>query len=171
MDTKKTNNYTAQDFANMFASIGIPENKIAWLVAQVAHETGNFKSKLLYDHNNATGITFANNSKLQKNATKGRPLPEDGRYNYAKFDTLKDWSVDYVRLINRGKNKAIEATTVEEYLRRLKANNFFTATIESYTAGVKNFLKKYGTIKPTTTTTALPVLAILLAVTWFLFRK
>jgi hypothetical protein len=169
MDTvKTTNKYTAQDFANLFASIGIPKEKISWLVAQVAHETGDFKSKLLYDHNNATGITFANNKKLQKNATKGRPLPEAPKYNYAKFDTLKDWATDYVRLINRGKIKPIEAPTVEEYLIRLKRNGFFEATLESYTAGVKRFLKKYQKITPSA---GIPVLLLLVAAGLFFYYR
>lgn len=144
--TKKL--YTAIDFYKMFQGL-VPDNILPFIVAQVAHETADFKSKLLYDHNNATGITFANNKQRQKNATKGRPLPEDPRYNYAKFDSIKDWAVDYIRLINRGQNKPLNALTVDEYIERLKANNFFTATVESYKAGVKRYLKKYENIKPT----------------------
>jgi hypothetical protein len=142
--------YTATDFYNMFSSL-VPDHILPYIVAQVAHETGDFKSKLLYDHNNATGITFANNSKLQKNAKKGRPLPEDSRYNYAIFDSINDWAIDYIRLIKRGKNKPMEAKDIDEYINRLKANNFFTANIDLYKTAVKKFIKKYGNIKPTKT--------------------
>lgn len=160
----KTNKYTAQDFYNMFAGL-VPANILPYIVAQVAHETADFNSKLLYDHNNATGIIFANKPAVQKNATKGRVLPEDIRYNYAKFDSIKDWAVDYVRIINRGKNKPLTATTVEEYVNRLKAKGFFTATLESYLAGVKRYMKKYSKLAPAATGGAVALILVLVAVT------
>jgi hypothetical protein len=162
MEAKK-NKYKAQDFYNLFAGL-VPANILPYIVAQVAHETADFNSRLLYDHNNATGITFANKPKLQKNAIKGRPLPEAPQYNYAKFASLNDWAVDYLRLINRGKNKPLEALTIEDYVARLKANKFFTDTVERYTAGVKRYLKKYGKIKPVVTGGAITLLLIIFAV-------
>lgn len=148
METKTQNKlYTAADFYKLFTGL-VPANVLPWVVAQVAHETADFKSALLYDHNNASGITFANKPALQKNAVKGRPLPEDPRYNYAKFATLKDWAVDYIRIINRGANKPLSANTVDEFINRLKANGYFTAPLETYRAAIKKFLKKYGGISP-----------------------
>jgi hypothetical protein len=164
METKTSSKkYTAQDFYTLFAGL-VPANILPYIVAQVAHETADFKSKLLYDHNNASGIVFANKPALQKNATKGRVLPEDSRYNYAKFATLKDWAVDYIRIINRGKNKPLAAPTVEEYVNRLKANGFFTATLESYLTGVKKFMKKYSKLTPATTGGGVAIILVLVAV-------
>jgi hypothetical protein len=164
METKSSSKiYTAQDFYNMFAGL-VPANVLPYIVAMVAHETGDFKSKLLYDHNNATGITFANKPALQKNATKGRPLPEAPAYNYAKFATLKDWAVDYIRLLNKGKNKPLAATTVEDFINRLKANSYFSATVESYLTGVKKFMKKYSKLTPATTGGAVALILVLVAV-------
>lgn len=160
---QKKNKYTAQDFYNLFAG-KVPANILPFIVAQVAHETADFNSRLLYDHNNATGITFANKPKMQKNAVKGRPLPEAPQYNYARFDTLNDWAVDYLRLINKGKNKPLAALTVDDYIVRLKANNFFTDTIERYTAGVKKYLKKYSKLKPVVTGGAISLMLIIFAV-------
>lgn len=146
MDTKTASKYTAKDFANLFAGIGVPANKIAWLVAQVAHETGDFKSRLLYDHNNGSGIVFTG-KKTQKNATKGRPLPENPQYNYAIFATIKDWAIDYLRILNL-KTKPIAANTPDEFVNRLKANGYFTANIDAYKKSFMKYLKKYGNIAP-----------------------
>jgi hypothetical protein len=139
--------YTAQDFVNVFTKAGVNPSILPFLVAQVAHETGNFKSKLLRDHNNGSGITWINNSKVQKNAKKGRPLPEDPRYFYAKFDTLQDWAIDHVRVLNR-KSKPIQATNVDDFVSRLKANGYFTAPIEIYKKAVAKFYNQYKNILP-----------------------
>jgi hypothetical protein len=139
--------YKAQDFVNVFSKAGVNANILPFLVAQVAHETGNFKSKLLADHNNGSGITWINNPKIQKNASKGRPLPEDARYFYAKFDTLQDWAIDHVRVLKRG-TKPIEATNVDDFVDRLKANKYFTAPIEVYKKAVNKFYNQFKNILP-----------------------
>lgn len=149
MDRKKqttttTSEQRAQEFARMFTSLNVAPPVVPFLVAQVAYETADFKSKLLQDHNNASGIVWTGKAS-QKNATKGRPLPEDPRYNYAKFDTLNDWARDYVRVLNL-RAKPIQATTADDFVKRLKANGYFTAPVELYKKGFERYLRKYGKI-------------------------
>lgn len=139
-----TNEPTAADFVNLFTSLNAPASVIPYMVAQIAHETADFKSKLLKDHNNASGIVWTG-TKAQKNATKGRPLPEAPAYNYAKFATLKDWAIDYLRVLNL-RSKPIQATSPDDFLIRLKKNGYFTAPIEQYKKGFVKYLKKYGKI-------------------------
>lgn len=160
--------YTAQDFANLFSSIGVKKEIIPFLVAQVALETGDFKSKLLYDHNNASGIVYIGKPATQKNAKKGRVLPEDKRYNYAMFDTLKDWGVDYVRVLNRGKIKPLEATTIDEYANALKQNKYFSADFEAYKKILVAKLKKYKDIAPVAGAGIVVLLAA--AAAWLLIK-
>lgn len=163
--------YTAQDFVNVFTKAGANPAILPYLVAQVAHETGNFKSKLLRDHNNGSGITWINNPKIQKNATKGRPLPEDPRYFYAKFDTLQDWANDHVRILSR-KSKPIQATNVDDFVNRLKADKYFTAPIEVYKKAVAKFYNKFKDILPTPATAATGGTAIVIAlIAFFLLIK
>lgn len=140
--------YSAQDFVNVFTKAGVNANILPFVVAQVAHETGNFKSKLLQDHNNGSGITWIDKPNVQKNAVKGRPLPEDPRYHYAKFDTLQDWAIDHVRVLKRG-SKPIEATNVDDFVDRLKANKYFTAPVELYKKAVAKFYNQYKNLLPT----------------------
>lgn len=139
--------YSAQDFINVFNKAGVNANILPFVVAQVAHETGNFKSKLLADHNNGSGITFINKPNVQKNAVKGRPLPENPKYFYAKFDTLQDWANDHVRVLKL-KSKPIEATNVDDFVNRLKANGYFTAPIELYKKAVTKFYNQYKNLAP-----------------------
>ena len=164
--TKKESKSIPQTFADMFAALGVKPNVIPFMVAQTAFETGNFKSRLYNDHNNATGIVFTGKS-TQKNATKGRPLPEDSRYNYAKFATLQDWAADYVRILKMG-NKPIEADNVDDFVSRLKANKYFSAPIEEYAAGVKTYLRKYSNVK--VSAGAGGVLLLLIGVAFFLMK-
>jgi hypothetical protein len=166
MDTQKktTSETTAANFARIFTALNAPPPVVPFLVAQVAYETGNFKSKLLKDHNNASGIVWTGKAS-QKNATKGRPLPEDPRYFYAKFATLQDWARDYIRVLSL-KNKPIQATTADDFVARLKANGYFTAPVEQYKKGFMSYLKKYGTIAPP----AAGVLLLLIGVAYLLLK-
>lgn len=149
MDTKKqttttTSEQTAREFARMFTGLNVAPSVVPLLVAQVAYETSDFKSKLLQDHNNASGIVWTGKAS-QKNATKGRPLPEAPQYNYAKFDTLNDWARDYIRVLNL-RAKPIQATSPDDFITRLKKNGYFTAPVEQYKKGFERYLKKYGKI-------------------------
>ena len=167
METKKitANETTAAMFARMFTELSAPSKVIPYLVAQVAYETGDFKSKLLKDHNNASGIVYTGRAS-QKNATKGRPLPEDGRYFYAKFTTLNDWAKDYMRVLNL-KAKPILATTPDDFITRLKSNGYFTAPVEQYKRGFDKYLKKYSKITPPA---GAGVILLLIGLTFLILR-
>lgn len=156
--------YDAQFFANLFKSIGVPDAVVMFLVAQVALETQHFTSKLLYDHNNASGIIFINKPSVQKNATKGRPIPENSKYNYAMFNSIKDWAIDYNRVLHLGKAKPFEATTLADYVARLKANKYFSADINEYMRIIKDTYAKYKKFVPTVAVAGGSAIALLLIV-------
>jgi hypothetical protein len=161
-----TSETTAAMFARIFTELSAPAKVIPYLVAQVAYETGDFKSKLLKDHNNASGIVFTGRAS-QKNAVKGRPLPEDGRYFYAKFATLNDWAKDYMRVLSL-KAKPIQAISSDDFITRLKSNGYFTAPIELYKKGFEKYLKKYGKITPPAAGAG--VILLLIGLTFLILR-
>jgi hypothetical protein len=161
-----TSNEAAALFAKTFAELKAPAKVIPYLVAQVAYETGDFKSKLLKDHNNASGIVFTGRAS-QKNAVKGRPLPEDGRYFYAKFATLNDWAKDYMRVLNL-KAKPIQANSPDDFITRLKSNGYFTAPVELYKKGFERYLKKYGST--TAPAAGAGVILLLIGLTFLILR-
>lgn len=111
-------------------SAGANDRLIPILMSQVAHETGGFNSKVLQSDNNASGIMFINNPK-QKNAVKGRAFPknESKTAHYAKFNTLKDWAVDFLRIIGKTPQTA---TSLTDYAQKLKARKYYTADTSLY---------------------------------------
>jgi len=167
METKKitASETTASMFARMFTELSAPARVIPYLVAQIAYETGDFKSKLLKDHNNASGIVYTGRAS-QKNAVKGRPLPEDGRYFNAKFTTLNDWAKDYMRVLSL-KAKPLQATSPDDFITRLKSNGYFTAPVELYKKGFDKYLKKYGS---TTAPAGAGVILLLIGLTFLILR-
>lgn len=121
---------------------------IPFLMAQVAHETGNFESRVFVQNNNASGIMFINNPSRQKGATRGLPFPrreqpKDGRtIYYANFATLKDWATDYLRIIGQTPQRAKNLT---EFAVLLKRNNYYTAPVETYARALHLHSKKIQT--------------------------
>ena len=138
-----------QDALNKFNSVhnalknaGFTGDTLRFALAQMLHETGAFtsKSKVFTDNNNASGIMFINKPSLQKNAVKGTPFPaNEGKYFYAKFATLTDWAKDFRRILSLGVNKPANATTLSEYVSRLKANKYFTDSEKNYLAGTTRY--------------------------------
>jgi flagellum-specific peptidoglycan hydrolase FlgJ len=108
-------------------------------IAQLAHETAGFTSRVMTSDNNLSGIKYIGNSK-QKNATAGTRSPE-GNY-YAKFATIEDWATDYIRILSMGA-RPIDSTSVYDFANRLKQNNYYTDTVENYTAGLTAWKAKF----------------------------
>ncbi len=133
---------------NALIAAGAPSQVLPFLLAQVAHETGNFNSKVFTANNNASGIMFINKPLKQKNASKGLPYPKkEGKYFYANFATLKDWAVDYLRIIGK---LPMQAISLPDYAAKLRARGYYTDTVQNYSNGLKthfNGLVKSGIIK------------------------
>jgi len=108
---------------------------IPFLMSQIAHETGNFASRVFKSNNNASGIMFINKPLKQKNATRGLPYPKrEGKYFYANFASLKDWAVDYLRIIGK---LPMQAISLPDYAAKLRARGYYTDTVQNYTKGLK----------------------------------
>lgn len=110
---------------SVLKSVGIPEPAASYALYQAYHETGAFKSPLYTQHNNASGIKFAG----QAGAVKGNN-------GYAYFNTLKDWANSLRYEISKG-SAPIKATTLEDYVQRLKQNRYFEDSTGNYESGMK----------------------------------
>lgn len=138
----------AKKVLNALAMAGANPTVIPFLMSQVAHETGNFDSNLFRTHNNASGITFTTSGR-QKNATRGNPLPLNEqpivngkrvtRYYYARFNSLKDWAIDYLRIVG---NTVLNSKDIVEYARKLRERKYYTATLQSYTKALQSHLTR-----------------------------
>lgn len=174
----KYNIENAKKILNALISAGAPVVSIPFLMAQVAHETGDFDSRVFRENNNASGIMFINKPLKQKNASRGLafprkewPAPNRPLY-YANFATLSDWAVDYLRLIGR---TVLSSKTIEDYAVKLKNRGYYRATLSSYRAALishLNRLQKLNLLKSETNTipTILPAI-IALAVVYFFIVK
>jgi len=138
-------------FYNLLKNKGVPAAVLPYLLAQLAHESANFKDAKIITHNNPSGIVFSGN-KNQKNATKGNPLPKKEttttQYYYAKFNSIDDWANDYLRIINKAPYYAIKSDSIEKYAAALKAGGYYQDTTENYLKGLKIFMAKYASFKP-----------------------
>ncbi len=112
-------------------------SKLPFLLAQVAHETGGFKSHVS-SVNNYSGIKFSAKSKIQGEYDSGIKSPEGN--NYSGFDSINDWANRYYAIINKGA-MPLNATTIEDFANRLKKNGYFTDTIANYTKGLQSWAK------------------------------
>lgn len=169
----KINQDNLKKVAAALSNAGLSGNSLVLALAQVAHETGGFNNAKITTHNNASGITFINNSKKQPNATRGNPLPEAPKYNYAKFATLNDWANDYLRLV--GNNLKKSADTAQYALRLAKQKYYevsprFPDAIKNYSAGLANWYSKLQKTIPQTTTGGILPLAILAITLYLLVR-
>lgn len=111
------------------------------LMAQIALETAGFNSRVFKENNNGSGIMFINNPTRQKNATRGRLYPANEqpkdpskpRLYYANFASLKDWAVDYLRLV---KKAAEQTSNFEQFAVALKNRKYYGANVTDYTKGM-----------------------------------
>ena len=144
---------------------GLKDFKLELALTQVAHETGDFDSSVFNENNNASGIMYINNSKKQKNATKGKPFPsKEGKYFYANFKSLDDWAKDFIRIVQNYLNKA---TIINEYASLLKENKYYTDNVSNYLKGLNfnyNKLLKGDYFKVSTKTTAILIVYILVVI-------
>lgn len=151
MTTPATNNLSNR-IASIFLRVGFPLNSIKFAIAQALHETGNkIEQPQETAGNNWSGITWINNSALQKNAVKGNIKPKKDWSNpnkpeyYAAFNSVDDWAIDFKRLISRNNGKQgrpIDATNVVDYVKRLKANAYFGDSEKNYLKALQYWMDK-----------------------------
>jgi len=139
---------------------GAKPDLLPWLMSQIAHETAGFNSKVLNTDNNASGIMFINKPAKQRNATRGSSFPKkEGKYYYARFATLKDWAVDYLRIIGKVPQTA---TSLLDLATKLRARNYYTDTVANYAKGLnfhyKNIKDMFSDHVPSTSNNNLPLI-------------
>ena len=112
----------------------IGADKARFAMAQIKHEVGG-KINDLARLNNFSGITFVG----QKYAEDSHIKQPDGKLNYASYKTLENYVEDYLRIVG----KSIKgATTLDDYARNLKRQNYYGDTLQNYTKGLAYWYKK-----------------------------
>ena len=138
-----------QEVKQLLINAGFPNNSLLFALAQCCFESGGveFNSPVDLANNNLTGITYANGEGWQHNATCGTPMPPQDSLtgHYAHFATMQDWANDFHRIVHaqfswNRLGRPIEATTLEDYVARLKDNHYFQADESVYLNGLKHYL-------------------------------
>jgi len=112
---------------------GIPVRFSQILVAQAAHETSNFTSRIYIENHNLFGM---------KLAKKRKTLAIGERYGHAIFRNIEDSVLDliiYFTFTNIDKNY-IDS---DSYIETLKNKGYFEATLREYQKGTEYFLNRY----------------------------
>lgn len=125
---------------------GLKRDVATWAAAQVMHETNGLKSNVSKEDNNHSGIMWIN--KPYQKATKGRKRPSNEGGYYAHFADNNAWARDFVRILNIGKRKPANATSMQDYVNRLKANNYFTDSASNYYNGLTRWYNKLVKVIP-----------------------
>jgi hypothetical protein len=132
---------------NLLKNEGVNENILPYLLAQLALESNYFTSNVYKLNNNPAGITWNNNYLKRPGTNKGsaRPVSEGGVY--VKFDNLATAAKDYIRIVNKTSKlgKPIEADTLENFVDRLKANNYFISDKQKYKTGLISINNRLST--------------------------
>ena len=102
-----------------------------FIYAQMAHETGGFKSELALKHNNFGGVTQV--------APNGLDQPDGSNY-YMDFGSPDEFAEYYGNYLSKYAEDGIyEATTIDQYANTLKRGGYYGDTVENYAAGMKHF--------------------------------
>lgn len=103
----------------------LPEPAASYATYQIYFETNAYTNAGWNLYRNASGIMYAG----QKGAKKG---PN----NYAMFDSFDNYFRSFVHELQKGTNPA-GAASLEDYVKRLKANRYFQAKESDYLSGLK----------------------------------
>jgi len=128
-------------------TLPLSKKQITFLMSQILVETGFFSSKnKVFDlNNNASGILYTGSAaQIANGATKGSERPTNEGGNYARFENLNDWAKEYFRVLNK-KSMPLNSNDINEFVIKLKANNYFTDSLENYKKNINffyNFLIK-----------------------------
>ena len=120
---------------------GLPPVLASLLVAQAAHETGNFTSNLFRSFNNAFGYMYVPGALYQVGAGS---LADNGQ-PIAKYNSIEDSTKEVIDWIYRrvadGKfpKDLTTITNPNQYAELLKNAGYYGDTVSNYAAGLRKF--------------------------------
>lgn len=127
---------------NTLVKLNLSPILIKYIIAQVMHETGVLSStQSLTKYYNYSGITWGNNARQIATGAYKAPIvqPENKKISYAAYPAPINWAKDLVRILSFAPNYPIKATSITDYAKRLKANNYYTASETAYANSLTNF--------------------------------
>jgi flagellum-specific peptidoglycan hydrolase FlgJ len=123
-------------------------------LAQWAHETGMSTSKLSQQSNNLGGIKYTRNSE-----TAHRETRIYSAMNYARYDSLDDFTTDYIRVMNldyyKDVRKAYSTPEISDDILQLGLSPYaedknYSIKVQSIANNFKEFIKSNSISEVTT---------------------
>jgi len=152
---------------------GLPPVLSSLLVAQAAHETGNFTSNFFTKYNNAFGYSYVPGGSYQVAAgtvaDNGQPIAV-----YRSIEDSTKEVIDWIyRRVKEGKFPAdlFTITTPDQYAQLLKAANYYGDTLQNYAAGLNRFFTAVQSQLEKPPAKAFTLIALGLLFYWILKRK
>lgn len=145
---RKIKNYvmpnTFQKIVKIAEIEGFPPRLAQLVAAQCAHETANFTSNVFKSCNNLGGYKFVPGARWQEGACLTSP---EGNA-YAAYVSVEDSIHEQIDWIKRRRKENrfphyADVRTPEVYARFLKECGYFGDTVENYSRGLQNALKKW----------------------------
>jgi hypothetical protein len=132
---KKTILNQALEIYSLLQVSGLNPQIAKFAVAQSAHETGGYTSKVFKENNNCFGMKYAGqyNAKGEKN----------GHADYETINkSVSDFAIWFVNHRTNNISWPIIINSIETYVKFLKNNNYFTAPEADYLKACKSFYKQ-----------------------------
>ena len=126
----------------------VPGTAIPLLLSQIILESNWFTSDPYLSDNNPAGITWNENYRNRPGTSIGRQRPikekEGKTNNYVHFQDFNYAVKDYIRVISQNGvlGKPIDSLNYIDYAKRLKANKYYTSSLEDYIGGMKAQIKR-----------------------------
>jgi len=126
---------TAKVVYSLLIKNGFDSEQAKLIVAQAAHETNNFSSRIFRENNNLFGMKLA----------VIRPTLATGQNRgHATFKSVSD-SINDFMLYHKARALAPSFSSVTSYIDTLHKKNYFEADKEQYLNGVKLYYNMYFT--------------------------
>lgn len=123
----------ASDLYGQIIMEGFHATTAKYIVAQAAHETGDFRSYIFIENNNLFGM---------KLPSQRFTLAIGENRGHAVFKTLSDSIADY-RIYYTGRKFPETWSNIEAFVTALKAKGYFEADLNEYIKGTKFWYNKY----------------------------
>jgi uncharacterized FlgJ-related protein len=152
---------------------GLPPVLSSLLVAQAAHETGNFTSNFFTKYNNAFGYSFVPGGYYQSGsgtiADNGQPIAA-----YRSIEDSTKEVIDWIyRRVKENKFPADLYTITDplQYATLLKNAGYYVDTLTNYAAGLKRFFTAVQSQLEKPPAKAFTLIALGLLFYWILKKK
>jgi len=124
---------TEEKLLSVFLDNGVDSIMSMILVAQAAHESGNFKNKLTREHKNVFSILHSNRRETVSIGPNGYA---EGRLGYCSYNSIDSSALDML-LYMKHRNIPTDFTDVTTYAKFLKTKRYYEAEEKLYTTALK----------------------------------